>query len=114
MSLCQDQKKDKRSRRKNCCINKHFFLHIYFREICILWIFGLNLFLRMPFKKKLACISFCDMTKVQEIRENICTQKLVRLRYVLVLRTMLLQREFCFKKIASFRMVSIFFLFLSP
>ena len=31
------------------------------------------------------------MTKVQEIRENICTQKLVRLRYVLVLRTMLLQ-----------------------
>ena len=54
------------------------------------------------------------MTKVQEIRENMCTQKLVRLRYVLVLRIMLLQREFCFKKIASFRMVSIFFLFLSP
>ena len=69
------------------------------------WIY----FCECRLKKNLVCISFCDMTKVQEIRENIRTQKLVRLRYVLVLRTMLLQREFVLRRLRLFGWCKFFF-----
>ena len=54
---------------------------IYFREISISCIFRVYLFSRMTFKRKFRVyFNFAKSTKIREIRENMYTRKLVRLR----------------------------------